>query len=221
MIKKKSLVAVFILLIGSVGLSACGKKDKKDNKSEESTAVTEAVTEDTQAPIDLTKSYKRGRVNGQNYKNEFFGFSCEFSDDWKLYNDEEIDEINQFQEGSMMVQTLDTVGFSERDYAESGLEMAAESLRQGGYTDVKAEIGTVKFCGRDRVSIDISAVAPPDATETDATKDDAEKEDGTESAGGRRIFEKQITAINGKYICVLTFKSDSEENVDKIISMFK
>ncbi len=251
MIKKKSLVAVFILLIGSVGLSACGKKDKKDNKSEESTAVTEAVTEDTQAPVDLTKSYKRGRVNGQNYKNEFFGFSCEFSDDWKLYNDEEIDEINQFQEGSatdenvalvleqeylldmaaarydgkgsisMMVQTLNTVGFSERDYAESGLEMAAESLRQGGYTDVKAEIGTVKFCGRDRVSIDISAVAPPDATETDATKDDAEKEDGTESAGGRRIFEKQITAINGKYICVLTFKSDSEENVDKIISMFK
>ena len=248
--RRKRCMAVFLtLIIAASGLSACGKKNK--NKSTEEASVTEAVTEDTQAPINLTKTYKRGRVNGQKYKNEFFNFSCDFDEGWRVYNDEEIDQINQFQAGaatdenvalvleesylldmaaarydgkgsiSMIVRTIQTDYFSERDYAESGMDAAAESLRQSGYTDVKAEIGSAQFCGRERVSINISAVSPPDASAGDATRADAEKEADTNSAEDRRIFEKQLTTVNGKYICVLTFKADSEKEVDEIIKLFK
>ena len=286
-------LGIFILA-AATGLSGCGKKDDKDKEATEDTSVTEVSSENTAEPIDLTMSYKRGRVNGQNYNNEFFGFSCELDENWKLYNDAEIDEINQFQAGaatdenvalvleqsylldmaaarydgkgnmSIIVQTVEPGGYSEQDYAESGVASAAYSLEQGGYTDVRADIGTVKFCGRERVSINISAVSPPDASAGDAEKSEqADTEESTsdkaedgdsdkteesnpvedsasdkseDSASdktadndssadskseGHKIYEKQITAINGKYICVLTFKADSEKEVDEMIALFK
>lgn len=232
--KKHMKLGIFVL-VTAVCFSACGKKNSKDNESSEDLS-TEAVTESVQQ-VDLTKSYRRGRVSGLNYKNDFFGFSCDLDGEWRLYTDEEIDEINQFQAGaatdenvalvleesylldmaaarydgrgsiSIIVQTVQPGDFSEKDYAESGVDAAAESMRQSGYTEVEAKLGTVRFCGRDRVSIDISAVSPPDASAGDAEKGS--------------IYEKQITAINGKYICVLTFKAGSEKEVDDMIGMFR
>ncbi|MBQ6229782.1 MAG: hypothetical protein IJJ74_01555 [Eubacterium sp.] len=253
MIRRKSLVTGVFLITAILAVTACGKKDKKENTdtATESTEVTSEVV-----PIDMTKSYSRGRVDGQTYTNKFFNYSCTFDDEWRLYNDEEIDEINSFQAGaatdenvalvleesylldmaaarydgkgsiSIMVGTISSGAFSERDYAESGLNAAAESMKQAGYTDVKAEIGTVSFCGRERVSINISAIAPPDASASDATKTGTDEEsDTTEAADdgveGSVVYEKQITAVNGRYISVLTFKADSEEDVNKIIAMFK
>ncbi len=278
MIRKKCLITGLVLMAAIMAFTACGKKEKK----EADTTVTETTEQTTEAaPIDMTKAYSRGRVNGQEYTNKFFNYSCTFDDEWRLYTDEEIDQINSFQAGaatdenvalvleesylldmaaarydgkgsiSIIVQTINQGQFSERDYAESGLNATVESLLQSGYTDVKAEIGSVKFCGRERVSIDISAVPMEDDASTgdadkadntedvdDADDDSADDADGTDdaddayeadnsaddadnSAAGKTIYENQITVVNGKYISVLTFKSDSEKGVNDIIAMFK
>lgn len=237
MVRGKRLAAGVFLLAGLCAVTACGKDKKNtENGAEVTSAEDTGITTETQ-PIDMTKAYSRGRVDGQSYTNKFFNYSCTFDDEWKLYTDEEIDEVNSFQKDSatdenvalvleesylldmaaarydgkgsisIMVQTISTSAFSEKDYAESGITAVAASLAEAGYTDVEAEIGTVSFCGRERVSIDISATAPPDAS--------------TGDAANTKVFEKQITAVNGRYISVLTFKADSEEAVDKIIAMFK
>ncbi len=65
-----------------MAFTACGKKDKK----EADTTVTETTEQTTEAaPIDMTKAYSRGRVNGQEYTNKFFNYSCTFDDEWRLY----------------------------------------------------------------------------------------------------------------------------------------
>ena len=234
-IKKVSLVLFSSLLI----MSGCGKKGKSEDIKEttevtatQNDAVSEEqmtlTTETGSSVISMSKPYKRGRAYGNRYINDYFGFSCEFGEDWVLFTDEKIDEINEFQPGSAIDENVAAVletshlldmeavtqdersvvtviaqstgGYevSEKEFTESGVDTSADILRQQGYTDVSSEIIEDKFCGRTREMINLVA-----------TRD------------GETIYERQFALVNGRYVAILTFRTKSEEDMENTIALFK
>ncbi|SEG01933.1 hypothetical protein SAMN04487934_106140 [Eubacterium ruminantium] len=240
MLKKKKKHLIIGISVLSLLLTGCGKTDDKekenastDNPSGAAVVSEEASTEsgyDEAAVINsMTKSYKRGRVTDNNkYKNEFFGMELELDEGWKIYSDEEIDEMNQFQAGaatdenvaavlqqsylldmaaarydgeaniSIIVESTGGAKITDEEYTKAGIDTAVSVMEQSGYTDAKAELGKISFCGRERTVINITA-----------------------KAGDKEVFEKQLTMVNGSYVCVITFRAFSEPDIKKIVGSFK
>lgn len=229
----KGLVLAALMGI-SLFTGGCGKSDGDgtDTVGEETTSEVsseEATSEFDESSVvnTMTKKYKRGRADGNTYKNEFFSIGCVLDDQWKIYSDAEIDEINQFQEGaatdenvaavleqsylldmaaarydgnaniSIIVQNKGNVRITEDEFTKSGLGTATSVMEQSGYTDTDAEIGKVNFCGRERTVINIKA----------KTQD-------------KDVYEKQLSMINGSYVIVITFRAFDEKDLDAAVKAF-
>ena len=62
-----------------------------------STELTEAPTETTEAPTETTEAleFDLGTVDGNTYENETLGLRAVFGDDWYIYNNSDLADLNQ------------------------------------------------------------------------------------------------------------------------------
>lgn len=62
-----------------------------------STELTEAPTETTEAPTETTEAleFDLGTVDGNTYENETLGLRAAFGDDWYIYNNSDLADLNQ------------------------------------------------------------------------------------------------------------------------------
>lgn len=90
-----------------------------------------------------------------------------------------------------------SVAIDEKAYAELSVEQVPDALKQVGFADATAEVGTVDFNGKEHAAIDV--VATSDSV---------------------TLYEKIVCIKAGQYIACITVGTTFENTTDTVLSYF-
>ena len=131
----KRTIALLLVLVMAFGLLGCGKEDKDISgkvtpATEAAPAITEAVPETTEAPVE-DKPVSLGRMEGGVYTNEYIGIGCTLDSSWTFKTAEELQELPA-QTGELLQDT---------EYADASLnqiaDMFAENSNNGSNINIQ------------------------------------------------------------------------------------
>lgn len=177
------------------------------------------------------KEFQMGEMNGGTYTNAFLGISCQLSDDWTYYNEEQIAEINNMvadsisdEELSEMMEKASTV---QDMYAASSDGLATINV-------VFENMGVVYGTVMDEEKYIQTASPNLEKALTDMGMTDVQMEETTrEFAGATRhslrvsgsmnevpVFEELVCIKEGNYMATITMASYMEDITDDMAALF-
>lgn len=175
----KKIIALMLVLVMVLSLSACGLFSEDDIRGTQTTANTEALTDDAETE---EKEFSVGQMSSGKYESEFLSIGCPLPENWSFYTDEEIKELNNMSSDlageeyqklmeeatlvyDMMASSTDQISslniileksnaatvamFDLESNGDTIAQTAKPSLENIGFTDVNYTITTTKFLNND------------------------------------------------------------------------
>lgn len=135
----KRTIALLLVLVLAFGLLGCGKEEKDISgkvtpATEAAPAVTEAVPETTETPVE-DRPVTLGRMEGGVYTNEYIGIGCALDSDWTFYTAEELQELPA-QTGELLQDT---------EYADAALNQIADMFAENSVNGSNINIQYTKL----------------------------------------------------------------------------
>ena len=171
---------LLITLLFTLTFTACGsnKETKKDTGNNGSEPVSDFSVSNYE------KSFI-GHNSDNSYENFFLNIACDFPEDWTLYNNREILEVNNLDsipskddlepgimytdliafsnsdfDSVIITFTQDEEGteVSTSDYADFKLDDIIDTFELNEYTDINAEVSTIEFLGTECDCVKVNAL---------------------------------------------------------------
>lgn len=208
----KKLIALTLALCLIVCLSACGD-DRKENPF--------TATEETKQVANIL-----GTINGQSYRNEFFGFQATLPTGWEVYSFEQTAQL-------MLDKTLDAEGLKQ-NLEDTGLTYPFYAIKDGGISSVNIVIEKLNPASlSEQAYAQIAVKSVPAALESIGLSNVSAQVTSLNFAGSSHAavevygeingtpFHETVACVKGdSYICCITVGSYDADTVQSLLAAF-
>ena len=229
----KKLLAFLAAIMILITLVSCRKNDVSNVKGKISGDVSTTGTneEQTEQIPEEDSKLKLGKVDSHTYESEFLNLKITLDDDWYLYTEEEIAELN-----NITITSFDEEFQEKYENATSFYDLFAQNLTSGETINILFEkVNAVAAIALDEneymdLTIDnLSHLDPNSGMAVVSCEKDMNSKLGDRIVpslkmvmdfSGINLYERCFIFKKGAYFAGLTIVSVSEESLDNIISCF-
>lgn len=218
---KRKLIWLMIAAALMGGLTACGGNDTED--------VSGNITQEE--PQEEEAQFQMGEMNGGTYTNTFLGISCQLSEDWTYYSEEQIAEINNLVSESITDEELSEM----MENAQTFQDMYAASNDGLATINVVFEnMGVLYGTTMDEEEYIQTAAPQLETALTNMGMTDIQSEASTRDFAGQTrqslrvtgmmgeypVYEELICIKEGNYMGVITLASYVEDITGDMAALF-
>ena len=213
----KKWIALLLAALLVMSLAACSPSTPAENQNTATEPAADAPATDSAAPesTEPEVDFEAGTVENNTYTSSLLGITATLDENWYFLDREEI--AKKLEDGSTYADmyatdqstgatvnvNIQNVGLTALLVSEEAILEAAEgeviaALESMGLTDVKYELGTMQFAGKEHACVYI-----------------------TGQINGTTLYETQVCLKNGNYVGSITASTVGGDGTGEILGAFK